>query len=162
MCLIATCILCGLQHDMSVCKNKKWLYLFCNMACVCLQPVSFVGCNIACQFAKNNGLYLRVAVITTWKSVWLLPTWLWFATRKKCVLATSAVSVWFAPWTDAWLQLLVSHDCNMGKNLYIAYGLQLTLRDGCKSENAPIAKLLRLCGSNVIYLFYIVLCCCVS
>jgi hypothetical protein len=67
LCLIATCILCGLQHDMSVCKNKKWLYLFCNMAC--LQPVSFVGCNMACQFAKNNGLYLRVAVIATWKSV---------------------------------------------------------------------------------------------
>jgi hypothetical protein len=163
MCLIATWILCGLQYDMSACKNKKWLYLFATWhVCVCNQYPLWVA---------TWRVSLQKTMVCTCELLWLQHGRVCdcymrdcgLQQEKRCVLATSAVSVWFAPWTDSWLQLLVSRDCNMGKNfIYCIRFATYTARRLKKSENEPIAKLLRLCGSNVIYTFYIVLCCCVS
>jgi hypothetical protein len=84
--MLATSILCGLQHGVSVCKK--------TMVCTCVL--------LWLQHGRVCDCYLREYGLQQ---------------EKKCVLATSAVSVWFAPWTDVWLELLVSRDCNIGKKL---------------------------------------------
>jgi hypothetical protein len=112
---------------------KSGSFVGCNMACEFAKTkMVLIVCNMACVFATSIlcGLQIDMSVckkimVCTYVLLWLQHGRVCdcylrdcgLQPEKRCVLATSAVSVWFAPWTDAWLQLLVSRDCNMEKTL---------------------------------------------
>jgi hypothetical protein len=98
-----------------------WLQLPYNIVCDCAAPRGNVWLHLLRCCDCNMG----ECVIATWgKCVPTTSSILRFATTSDyCVVCNlkevcgnyQKTSVWFETWTDAWLQLLVSRDCNIEK-----------------------------------------------